>query len=77
MIFYLQKITRMSPSYYKCFKELQPLCDCIIDKSEKHTLAELTSSSGDFTLSMPNTCRYKLTYCWKNSIKCISIKKGA
>ena len=44
--------------YYKCFKELQPLYDCITEKAGNHLLAELVSKSGKFVLSMPNTCRY-------------------
>lgn len=56
-----QKISSESPMYYKCFKELQTLYDCIMEKSEKHTLAELVSKEGSYTLSMPNTCRYYTT----------------
>lgn len=53
-----QKIAPDKPMYYKCFKELQPLYDCIIEKSEYHIFAELVSKNGEFVLSMPNTCRY-------------------
>lgn len=53
-----QKIAPDTPMYYKCFKELQPLYDCIIEKSEYHIFAELVSKNGEFVLSMPNTCRY-------------------
>lgn len=53
-----QKITSAHPMYYKCFKELQPLYDCLTEKAGKHILAELVSKSGKFVLSMPNTCRY-------------------
>ncbi len=53
-----QKIAPDNPMYYKCFKELQPLYDCIIEKSEYHIFAELVSKNGEFVLSMPNTCRY-------------------
>lgn len=56
-----QKISSETPMYYKCFKELQTLYDCIMEKSEKHTLAELVSKEGCYTLSMPNTCRYYTT----------------
>ena len=56
-----QKISLDTPMYYKCFKELQPLYDCIIKKSEKHTLSELVTKDGNYTLSMPNTCRYYTT----------------
>ena len=56
-----QKISSDTPMYYKCFKELQPLYDCIIKKSEKHTLSELVTKDGNYTLSMPNTCRYYTT----------------
>ena len=53
-----QKISSDMPMYYKCFKELQPLYDCVIAKTKHHILAELVSRSGKYTLSMPNTCRY-------------------
>lgn len=53
-----QKITLDKPMYYKCFKELQPLYDCLIEKAGNHTLTELVSKNGKFILSMPNTCRY-------------------
>ncbi len=53
-----QKIAPDKPMYYKCFKELQPLYDCMIEKSEYHIFAELVSKNGEFVLSMPNTCRY-------------------
>lgn len=53
-----QKISLNTPMYYKCFKELQPLYDCVIRKSENHTLSELVSKMGNYMLSMPNTCRY-------------------
>lgn len=56
-----QKISYNTPMYYKCFKELQPLYDCIVEKSGKHTLGELVTKDGDYTLSMPNTCRYYTT----------------
>lgn len=56
-----QKISLDTPMFYKCFKELQPLYDCIIEKSEHHTLSELVSKDGEYTLSMPNTCRYYTT----------------
>ncbi|MBQ9232171.1 MAG: N-6 DNA methylase [Prevotella sp.] len=53
-----QKISSDMPMYYKCFKELQPLHDCMVEKARHHILAELVSKSGKYTLSMPNTCRY-------------------
>ena len=53
-----QKISPDKPMYYKCFKELQPLYDCLMDKAKHHILAELISKNGEFILSMPNTCRY-------------------
>ncbi|EPF31653.1 hypothetical protein HMPREF9194_02004 [Treponema maltophilum ATCC 51939] len=53
-----QKISRASPAFYKCFKELQPLYDRVMEKAEHHTLAELISKSGEYTLSTANTCRY-------------------
>ena len=53
-----QKISFESPMFYKCFKELQPLHDCIIEKAKQHILAELVSKNGEYILSMPNTCRY-------------------
>ena len=53
-----QRITSETPMYYKCFKELQPLYDRIILKSEHHTFAEIVTKQGEFTISMPNTCRY-------------------
>ena len=53
-----QKISSVQTMYYKCFKELQPLYDCLTEKAGKHILAELVSKSGKFVLSMPNTCRY-------------------
>ena len=53
-----QKIASDKPMYYKCFKELQPLYDCIIEKAGRHILAELVSKNGKYILSMPNTCRY-------------------
>ena len=56
-----QKISKNSPAYYKCFKELQPLYDALIEKSQNHSLEELISKNGDFTISMPNTCRYYTT----------------
>ena len=56
-----QKITTEKTMYYKCFKELQSLYDCIIEKSEKHTFSELISKDGNYILSMPNTCRYYTT----------------
>lgn len=56
-----QKITNKSKMFYKCFKELQPLFDCLKEKSDGHTLVELLSENGEFTISMPNTCRYYTT----------------
>lgn len=53
-----QKISSTNPMYYKCFKELQPLYDCIVEKAGGHILAELISNNGKYILSMPNTCRY-------------------
>lgn len=53
-----QKISSAFPMYYKCFKELQPLYERIMQKAENHTLSELVSKAGNFMLSMPNTCRY-------------------
>ena len=53
-----QKISRTSPSYYKCFKELQPLYDRIAEKAKHHTLSELVSKNGEYTLSTASTCRY-------------------
>lgn len=53
-----QKISSSNPMYYKCFKELQPLYDCLIEKAGNHILAELVSKNGEHILSMPNTCRY-------------------
>lgn len=53
-----QKISPDKPMYYKCFKELQPLYDCLIEKAGNHSFAELVSRNGEFILSMPNTCRY-------------------
>lgn len=53
-----QKISRETPMFYKCFKELQPLYDCVLEKSAHHTLSELVSKDGSYVLSMPNTCRY-------------------
>ncbi|MBP5713559.1 MAG: N-6 DNA methylase [Prevotella sp.] len=53
-----QKISSDKPMYYKCFKELQPLYDRIIEKAGDHILAELVSQNGEHVLSMPNTCRY-------------------
>ncbi len=53
-----QKISSDKPMYYKCFKELQPLYDRLIEKANHHILAELISETGTYVLSMPNTCRY-------------------
>ena len=53
-----QKISQSSPSYYKCFKELQPLYDRIQEKAGNHTLSELVSKNGEYTLSTASTCRY-------------------
>ena len=53
-----QIIASDKPMYYKCFKELQPLYDCLIEKAGHHKLAELVSKNGEYILSMPNTCRY-------------------
>ena len=53
-----QKISPDKPMYYKCFKELQPLYDCITDRAKHHVLAELVSKNGGYIISMPNTCRY-------------------
>ena len=53
-----QKISQSSPAYYKCFKELQPLYDRVREKAEHHTLSELVSENGEYTLSTANTCRY-------------------
>ncbi|WP_147616078.1 N-6 DNA methylase [Treponema pectinovorum] len=53
-----QKISADFPAYYKCFKELQPLYDRIMEKSDNHTLSEIISNDGKYTLSMANTCRY-------------------
>ena len=53
-----QKISQASPAYYKCFKELQPLYDKVMEKSENHTLSELVSKNGEYTLSTASTCRY-------------------
>ncbi len=53
-----QKISSERPMYYKCFKELQPLYDCVTEKAKHHILAELVSKNGKYILSMPNTCRY-------------------
>lgn len=56
-----QKITNRNRMFYKCFKELQPLFDCLTEKANGHTLGELVSENGDFVISMPNTCRYYTT----------------
>lgn len=56
-----QKITPENPAYYKCFRELQPLFNCIAEKSGNHKLEELITKNGEYTLSMPNTCRYYTT----------------
>lgn len=53
-----QKISFDKPMYYKCFKELQPLYDCLTENAEHHILAELVSKNGQYVLSMPSTCRY-------------------
>ncbi len=53
-----QIISSDRPMYYKCFRELQPLYDCLIEKAGNHILAELVSKNGKHILSMPNTCRY-------------------
>lgn len=53
-----QIISLDKPMYYKCFKELQPLYDCVVERAGKHILAELVSKKGEYILSMPNTCRY-------------------
>ena len=54
----MQKISKNAPAFYKCFKELQPLYDVLIQKSNNHTLGELVSNTGAYTLSTANTCRY-------------------
>lgn len=56
-----QKISQEQPMYYKCFRELQPLYEGLTKKSEGHKLKELISKDGEYTLSMPNTCRYYTT----------------
>lgn len=56
-----QKITSQKKMFYKCFKELQPLFDCLNEKSNGHTLSEFVSEIGTFIISMPNTCRYYTT----------------
>lgn len=56
-----QKITPENPAYYKCFRELQPLFNRIAEKSGNHKLEELITKNGEYTLSMPNTCRYYTT----------------
>ncbi len=53
-----QKISSARPMYYKCFKELQPLYDCLTAAAGHHILAELVSKNGEYILSMPSTCRY-------------------
>lgn len=53
-----QKITQSSTSYYKCFKELQPLYERVVERAGHHTLSELVSENGKYILSMANTCRY-------------------
>ena len=53
-----QKISSDNPMYYKCFKELQPLYNCLMEKAGRHVLAELVSKDGEYILSMSNTCRY-------------------
>ena len=53
-----QKISQASTSYYKCFKELQPLYDRVVEKAGHHTLSELVSKSGKYILSTASTCRY-------------------
>lgn len=56
-----QKINSNSTKYYKCYKELQPLFDCLNEKSQGHIMGELLDSQGQFVISMPNTCRYYTT----------------
>lgn len=56
-----QKITKGNTMYYKCFRELQQLYDCWIEKSDKHVFKELIDTNGKYTISMPNTCRYYTT----------------
>ncbi len=56
-----QKITDKNQMFYKCFKQLQPLYDCLLEKAENHTLESLVRKSGQFMISMPNTCRYYTT----------------
>lgn len=56
-----QKITSKNTKYYKCYKELQPLFDCLNEQSQGHVMGELLDSQGQFVISMPNTCRYYTT----------------
>ncbi len=56
-----QKITDKKQMFYKCFKQLQPLYDCLLVKAQNHTLESLVRKSGQIMISMPNTCRYYTT----------------
>lgn len=53
-----QKISHDSPAYYKCFKQLQPLYDRVMESADHHILSELVAEKGEYTLSTANTCRY-------------------
>ncbi len=56
-----QKITDKNQMFYKCFKQLQALYDCLLVKAQNYTLESLVRKSGQFMISMPNTCRYYTT----------------
>ncbi len=56
-----QTISNENPSFAKCHKQLENIFESWTLKSENHILKELITPSAEFTISMPNTCRYYTT----------------
>ena len=53
-----QIVTKENNKYYKCFPTLESLYKKWIDKSNGKTINKLTIKKGEYTLCIPNTCRY-------------------
>ncbi len=57
----IQIVSDEEPMFYKCFKPLQKLYETWKKKSSGEKLKDYIKEEGNYTLSMPNTCRYYTT----------------
>ena len=57
----LQTANKANPMFYKCHKQLKHIFDKWIKISQGWVLSDYTRVNGDYTIYMPNTCRYYTT----------------